>query len=50
MLFVNLNKNHDKNFTTMLTIGHMPMFVVKAIVIEIYGQDYGCILCDIPVM
>jgi len=27
----------------MLTIGHMAMFVVKSIVIQINGQSYGSI-------
>jgi len=36
---------YSKNLTTkkVLTIGHMPMFVVKSIVIQINGLTYGSI-------
>jgi len=35
--------DYSKNFTTrwLLTIGHMAMFVVKSIVIQIIGLGYG---------
>ena len=40
-----LAQYYSKNFTKrkLLTIGHMAMFVVKSIVIEINGQVYGSI-------
>jgi len=43
-LFI-LTKYYSKNFTTnkLLAIGHMPMFVVKSIVIQINGLAYGSI-------
>jgi len=31
----------------MLTVGHMAMFVVKSIVIQINGQSYGSINCSV---
>jgi len=36
---------YSKNFTTnkVLTIGHMPMFVVKSVVIKMNGLAYGSI-------
>ena len=43
----NLTKDYSKNFTTslLLTIWHMPMFVVKCIVIIIIGLAYGSNNC-----
>jgi len=43
-LFI-LTIDYSKNFTTnkVLTIGHMSMFVVKSIVIQINGLAYGSI-------
>jgi len=43
-LFI-LTKDYSKNFTTnnVLTKEHMPMFVVKSIVIQINGLAYGSI-------
>ena len=43
-LFI-LTKDYSKNFTTntVLKIGHMSMFVVKSIVIQINGLVYGSI-------
>ena len=39
--------DYSKNFITnkVLTIGHMSMFVVKSIVIQINGLAYGSINC-----
>jgi len=52
ILTINYSKNltiidYSKNFTTslLLTIWHMPMFVVKYIVILIIGLAYGSINC-----
>jgi len=41
--------DYSKNFTTrwLLTIGHMSMFVVKSIVIQIISLAYGSINIDI---
>jgi len=43
-LFI-LTIDYSKNFTTntVLTIGHMSMFVVKSVVIQINGLVYGSI-------
>jgi len=43
-LFI-LTKDYRTNFTTRLlpTTGHMSMFVVKSIVIQINGHSYGSI-------
>ena len=40
-----LTIDYSKNLTTskLLSIGHMTMFVVKSIVIQIIGQGYGSI-------
>ena len=48
-LFI-LTIDYSKNFTTnkVLTIGHMSMFVVKSIVVQINGLAYGSINCGIP--
>ena len=47
-LFI-LTKDYSKNFTTnkVLTIGHMLMFVVKSINIQINGLAYGSINCRV---
>ena len=39
--------HNSKNFTTrrLLIIGHIPMYVVKSVVIQINGHGYGFINC-----
>jgi len=48
-LFI-LTIDYSKNFTTnkVLTIGHMSMFVVKSIVIQITGQAMDLSIAQLP--